>query len=449
MNGIRRKFWLANFAYAALLLAGAVGLYWLAACYPLQHDVTQDTLNSLEPGSIQVLQEMQGPVHLSVFSTKQDVKLGDVRNLIRQFVARYQRAKPNITLSFVDPVQHPDEARSADIQANGEMVVEYEGRREHLTTLDEQALTGALLKLAHGQEQLVMYVTGHGERRLDGPANHDLGEFGKRLGHSGFRIGGLNLALAPDVPANASLLVITHPEADWLPGEVDKLMRYVDHGGNVLWLIDAEPLRGLQPLAKKLGLVLKSGIVLDPDAEQMRAPATWALGSGYPPHPITRNFNLITAFPFARALEQEKNGLWQSRTVVEAAPRGWVSIRAPREGEGTPRFDTSREVRGPAAIALALQRNTGGHEQRMVVVGSGSFLANTYAGNGGNLDLGVNIVNWLSNQDKLIAIAPRAAKDHTVTLSRLQLAFIGIGLVIVAPLVPVLTGAALWWRRRR
>ncbi len=448
MKIARYGFWLGNVAHTSLLLAGVFCLYWLGACYPLQTDVTRDTLNSLEPGSTQVLQQMHGPVHLSVFSTEQDARLGDVRKLIRQFVALYQRTKPDITLSFIDPVKHPDEARNADIRANGEMVIEYEGRREHLTTLNEQALTSALLKLAHGQEQLVMYVTGHGERKLDGPANHDLGEFGKRLEHSGFHVGSLNLALAPDVPANASQLVITHPQADWLPGEVDKLMRYVDRGGNVLWLIDAEPLRGLQPLAKKLRLALNPGIVLDPDAEQMRAPATWALGSNYPPHPITRNFSLITAFPFARALAAEKNGLWQYHTVVEAAPRGWVSARVPKSAESMPRFDTSRDLRGPAAIAVALQRNIGGHEQRIVVVGSGSFLANTYAGNGGNLDLGVSIVNWLSNDDKLITIVPRAAKDHTVTLSRLQLAFVSIGTVIVLPLALGLVGGILWWRRR-
>jgi ABC-type uncharacterized transport system involved in gliding motility auxiliary subunit len=440
---------LRNIAYTALLLAAAIALYLLAARCPLQRDITQNASNSLGPGSLQVLQRLQGPVHLSVFSAEQDAKEGDIRKLVRQFVALYQRYKPDITLSFLDPAQHPDEARKAEIQANGEMVVEYEGRREHLTMLNEQALTSALLNLAHRQEQLMMYVTGHGERKLDGPANYDLGEFGKRLGQMGFHVSGLNLALAQDVPANTSLLVVTQPQTDWLPGEVDKLMRYVDGGGNLLWLLDAEPLHGLQRLSEGLGLVLMPGIVLDPDAEEMRAPLTWALGSDYPPHAITRNFNLITAFPFARALGQEENSTWQYRTLVEAAPRGWVSTRLPKDAQTKPRFDRNRDIPGPVALALALQRDIHDREQRIVVVGSGSFLANTYAGNGGNLDLGVNMVNWLSNQDKLIMIAPRAAQDNTVTLSKTQLAVISTGLVIVLPLLLLLAGCILWWRKRR
>lgn len=74
-------------------------------------------------------------------------------------------------------------------------------------------------------------------------------------------------------------------------------------------------------------------------------------------------------------------------------------------------------------------------QQRIVIVGSGGFLSNTYSGNGGNIDLGLNIANWLTNQEKLIAITPRAAKDNTVTLSRTQLTAISALLIIVLPLL--------------
>ncbi|MBI1175650.1 MAG: ABC transporter [Sideroxydans sp.] len=438
---------LKNLAFAALLLVAAVALYQFTAHHPLQHDITQNASNSLEPTSVQVLQQLHGPVTLTVFSTRQDAKQGDIHKLVRNFVSLYQRYKPDITLSFIDPAQHPDEVRKADVQNNGEMVVEYGGRREHLTMLNEQALTSALLNLAHRKQQLVMYLDGHGERKLEGGANFDLGLFGQRLQQNGFRINALNLAVAQDVPSNASLLIITQPQVDLMPGELDKLTRYVDGGGNLLWLMDAEPLHGLEQLAEKLGLALTPGIVIDPDAQQMRAPTTWALAAGYPPHPITRNFNLVTVFPYARALDHEDSTGWQYHSVVEAAPRGWVSRNTPREGQ-QPHFNKNHDVPGPVTVALALRRNINDRDQRIVVVGSGAFLANTYAGNGGNLDLGVNMVNWLANEEKLITIQPRAAKDSAVNLSKRQLSFISIGFVIVLPLLRVLSGGVLWWRRR-
>lgn len=439
---------LKNIAYAAALFAAAVACYLLAAHFTLQRDLTQNVSNSLEPVSVRALQQVSGPVHVLVFSPERDPNQGDMRKLIRQFVGMYQRYKPDITLDFMDPAQHPEEARRAEIQANGEMVVEYEGRREHLSMLNEQTFTSALLGLAHRQEQLVMYVDGHGERKLDGVANFDLGDFGKQLKQLGFRISSLNLAVAQEVPDNTSLLVITQPQVDWLPGEVDKLMRFVDRGGNILWLLDAEPLHGLEPLAEKLGLSLTPGVVIDPDAEQMRVPPTWTLGSNYPPHAITRDFNYPTAFPFARALAHEDNQPWHYSVLVDAAPRGWVSEYPPK-GNAKPKFNRNRDVPGPVDVALALEREVDHHAQRIVVVGSGSFLSNMYSGNGRNLDLGVNMVNWLGKQDNLIFIPPRAARDGTVTLSKAQLGVISVSLIVVLPALLVLAGGAVWWRRRR
>lgn len=441
-----------NFAFAALLLFCAVAVYHGLDRYPLQRDITQNASNSLERGSVDVLLQLQGPVKITVFSTEQDAKQGDLRKLISDYVALYQRYKPDIALAFVDPVQHPDEVRKAEIQANGEMVVEYAGRREHLTMLNEQALTGALASLAHRHDQLIMYMDGHGERKLDGLANYDLGEFGKRLHQLGFRLNSLNLSVAQEVPSNVSLLVITQPQVDWMPGEVDKVLRYVENGGNLLWLLDAEPLHGLEDLSEKLGLVLPPGVILDPTSEEMRTPITWALGSGYPPHAITHNFSLITVFPFARAIDWQENSLWQHSTVVEAAPRGWVSQNPPpadKAARAKPHFNRNRDVPGPVTVALALERDINDRGQRIVVVGSGSFLANSFSGNGGNLDLGVNMVNWLTNEEKLITIMPRTAKDNTVTLSKTQTAVISIGLVIALPLLLALVGALQWWRRRQ
>ena len=437
---------LKNLAFAALLLGVAVMLYQLAARHPMQWDMTQSASNSLGTSSVEVLKQLPGEIKLTVYATGQDAQLGDIRKLIRDFIALYQRYKPNIALAFIDPVKQPEETRKPNIQANGEMLVEYGGRSERLTVLSEQALTSALLRLAHSKDKMLTYLDGHGERKLEGIANHDLGEFGKKLRQNGYRLGSLNLAIAQDVPGNTSTLIIAHPQVDLLPGEVGKLLRYIAGGGNLLWLVDAEPLHGLEPLAEKLGLLLTPGIVIDPAAEEMRAPATWALGAGYLPHTITHNFNLITVFPNARAIGWEENAEWQHAMLVEAAPRGWVSSRAV---QGKLEFKKDSDVPGPVTIALAMQRNINDRDQRIVIAGSGSFLANAYSGNGGNMDLGINMVNWLSNEEKLITIQPRAVKDGAVTLSKTQLGVISGGLLICLPLLLVLAGGVMWWRRRQ
>lgn len=426
-----------------LVLAAAGALFQLAARYPVQWDITQNALNSLEPGSVDALAMLRGPVKITVYATEQDAQLGDIRKLIREFVSLYQRYKPDIALAFVDPVKEPEAMRKASIKGNGEMVVEYGGRSEHITTLNEQTLSSALLRLAHSKEQLLMYLGGHGERKLDGMANHDLGEFGGRLKQLGYRTASLNLTIAQDVPENASMLVLTHPQTRLMPGEVSKLLRYIDRGGNLLWLADAEPLRGLEPLAEKLGITFMPGIVLDPAAQEMNAPLDWALGTGYPPHAVTRDFDLVTVFPGARALAVEQNDGWETRTLVEGAARGWVSDHGKSKA-----FDKNRDIPGPVNLAIALQRSVNDREQRIIVVGNGAFLANIYSGNGGNLDLGINMVNWLANEEQLITIQPRAAKDGKLTLSKRQLAALSTSFLVLLPLA--LIAAGIWsWRRRK
>lgn len=436
-----------NLLFVLLLLGVASGLGYLAMQHHIQHDVTYNASNSLEPGSVEVLSQMSGPVTITVYATEQDARLGDIRKIIRDFLLLYQRYKPDIHLVFVDPEKEAEKARAAQIRFNGEMVIEYAGRSEHLTKINEPIVTGTLLRLAHTRDQTLMYLDGHGERKLDGIANFDLGSvFGAKLKQSGFHLASLNLAVAQDVPNNVSVLVITQPQLDLMPGEVDKLLRYVDHGGNLLWLVDAEPLHGLERLAEKLDLQLPPGIVIDPAAIEMNAPATWSLGANYPPHAITRNFNLTTAFPSARPLLWNENPDWQHHVLVEAAPRGWVSRNPPT---GKPRFDKQHDIPGPVVIAMALQRNINNREQRIVVVGNGAFLSNSFAGNGGNVDLGMNMVNWLAGEEHLITQHLRPVKDSKLELSAMQLRLISIGFLLGLPLLLAGVGVFIWRKRRR
>jgi len=438
---------LRNLLFVLLLLGAASGLGYLAMRHHIQRDVTYNASNSLEPGSVEVLRQLSGPVTITVYATEQDARLGDIRKIIRDFLSLYQRYKPDIQLVFIDPEKETEKARAAQIRFNGEMVIEYAGRSEHLTQINEQIVTSTLLRLAHTRDQTVMYLDGHGERKLDGIANFDLGSlFGAKLKQNGFHLGSLNLALAQEVPGNASVLVITQPQLDLMPGEVDKLLRYVDRGGNLLWLVDAEPLHGLERLAEKLDILLPPGIVIDPAATEMNAPATWSLGATYPPHAITHNFNLTTAFPSARQLLWNENPDWQHHVLVEAAARGWVTINPPK---GKPRFDKQHDTPGPIVIAMALQRNINGREQRIVVVGNGAFLSNSFAGNGGNVDLGMNMVNWLAGEEHLITQQLRAAKDSKLELSATQLRLISISFLLGLPLMLAGVGGLIWWKRRR
>ena len=430
--------------FVALLVAFVALLAYLAREHRVEHDLTRAHRNTLSAATLDVLRQVEGPVSVTAYAMARDARGDNVHRRIEEALRPYQRAKPDITLSLVDPREQPKAAADAGVRGPVEVVVEYKRRTERLSDFSEQAFSNALLRLARGSERVVMWLEGHGERRLNGMANHDLGEFGRLLEQKGFRVTSVNLSLAQEVPANAALLVIASPQVDLLAGEVQKIRAFLAAGGNLLWLIDPEPLRGLGPIAEMLGLVLTPGVVVDPEAARINASPTLAVAALYGRHAITDGFNLITVYPRARQIGTIEGEEWRARPLVEVAPRGCV-----KSGKPEAKCDSARDTPGPVTIAAAFERMRGDRQQRVVVFGNGSFLSNTFIGNGGNRNLGVNIVNWLAGDENLITIQPRTAVDTRIEIDQATLYLIAFAFLFVLPLVFVITGTVIWWRRRR
>ena len=132
-------------------------------------------------------------------------------------------------------------------------------------------------------------------------------------------------------------------------------------------------------------------------------------------------------FPFARQIGANEGRDWRVTRLVDVAPRGWVEMGKLDDKIG---FDKGRDIPGPVTIALALERAVNDRAQRVVVVGNVSFLANQFLGNGGNLDLGINMVNWLAGDDSMITLQPRATVDSNLDLGRASQYFLLFGYFI-------------------
>ena len=434
--------------FVVLLVVLVTFLAYLAREHRIERDLTQTSRNTLSPATLDVLRQLDAPVRITAYAMAKDARGDDVHHRIENFLRPYQRILPDLSLTIVDPREQPKAAAAAGVHAPVELVVEYKRRTEHLTDFTEQAFANLLMRLARGAERLVLWLDGHGERKLSGGANHDLGDFGRQLVQKGFRLNSVNLAVAQEMPSNAALLVIASPQVEMMASEVQKIRDYVAAGGNLLWLIDPEPLRGLQPLAEQLGVVLMPGVVVDPRATEFRASPAFAVGTpaGYSPHAVTATLNLNTLFPYARQIGTIESDEWRATPLVEVAPRGWVETG---RLDGAPTFDPNHDIPGPVTIAVALERNVNDKAQRVILFGNASFLSNTYLGNGGNLDLGVNLVNWLVGDDDLITIQPRPSADSHLEIGQFALYLIAFAFLFVLPFAFVITGSVIWWRRRK
>jgi hypothetical protein len=390
---------------------------------------------------------MQGPLRVTAYAVRQDASGANVHKMIGERVRAYQRAKRDLELQLIDPREQPKLAAEAGLRSPNALVIEYQRRSEQIPLGDfnEQNFANALVRLLRGANNLVLWLDGHGERRLDGLANHDLGSFGHQLRQKGFSVSSINLGLAQEVPVNATLLVVTQPQVDLQPAETAKLLAYLSRGGNLLWLIDTEPLRGLQPLAEKLGLVLTPGTVVDPALAPRSGPPVFAVAANYARHPVVGTLQYNTLFPHARQIGADDGAGWRVTPLIDVAPRGWVETG---KLDTKPVFDKSRDFPGPVNVASAFERTVGDREQRVIVVGTGHFLSNSFIGNGGNLALGLGMLNWLAGDDALVSIDARPAADTQLEIDSMQLYLIAFVVLLLLPLAFAVTGTVVWWRRR-
>ena len=441
----------AQTAVFVVLLLSAVGmLAWLSEHYKVRWDWTAAGRNTLTEPSQVLLRRLSDPIEITAYVREEP----QIRQSILQLLERYQRYKPDIRLRFVNPDLVPDEVRARKISAEGEMVVSYRQRAEHAKTITEEALTTALERLARADTRWISYISGRGERDLLGTASYDLGKLGEQLQRQGFKLYGLTLGDTAEIPTEAAVLVVS-PGREQLPAdEVDSLLRYLDKGGNLLWLAEPGPLRDMEPVASALGITFEPGTIVDPTTQVLgiSSPA-FAPVSAYPNHPVTKNLKLMTVYPYAVGIAWDQAPGWRTRGILSTGLRAWSKTG---DLKGELRFDDAADVSGPLDIGIAMQRTVAptddqdeDKDQRVIVIGDGDFLSNAYLGSGANLDLALNVFNWLANDETLIDIPARSAPDLAFELSRTAAALIRFGVMFGLPALLLGTGFFIWRRRRR
>ncbi|MCP5406407.1 MAG: GldG family protein [Chromatiaceae bacterium] len=428
-----------------LLTAAAAMLSWLSQRHVLIWDWSDNARNSLSDTSKTLLDRLDSTLKITCFAPHNS----QLRLQISEFINRYQRHSSNIDLEFIDPAQHPALIRELGIRVTGELRLEYAGRSENLSTIDEQSISNAIQRLLQQGERWILVVEGHGERRLDRQANHDLGLFGSELMQKGYRIQPVDLGLQKGIADNTSLLILAGPQTGYLPRETELIVQYVERGGNLLWLLEPDAMpETLQPLAGLFRLKLFPGTIVDASGAGLGLddPAL-ALVAGYPDHPVTRQMESLTLYPHAAALASEASAGWQITPLLQTQAQSWNEI-GPISGE-IKRDPESGEKPGPLDIGLAFSRQLQQREQRVAIIGDGDFLSNTYLGNGGNLNLGLSLIRWLTRDDSLIDIPARSAGDTQLNLTPVTGILIALTFLVLLPLLFAVTGLVIWWHRRK
>ena len=440
---IHQRILIKNWLITLVILAVLISLAWLSRLYSTQIDLTANASNTLSEASQKILTTLPEAITVTAY-----IKEPYLQKQIARLLNKYRRYKENLDFSFINPDSVPEKTRELNIGPHGAVIIEYQGRTEKLSFMDESSLSNALLQLANTNERWITFITGHGERSPDGKANFDLGLFGKQLKRHKIKAQTINLAQLSAIPDNSSLLVLASPFVALLSGELSIISDYIEQGGNLLLLTDPDNPH-LSTIEQQLGIYKLPGTIVDTSSGLYGIDdPTFVLVSEYTRHPVTANFSSITVFPVAAALEIDEESEFKTEAIVSSVLRSWTETG---KIAGQIRFDPdSKEREGPLTIAYALTRDfSDKNQQRIVVMGDGDFLSNTYLGNVGNSELGFRLINWLTHDDQFIEIPAKISAGKTLELSKTSIAVIGFGFLFVLPFILLMTGFIIWRKRKR
>ena len=473
----------------AAVLAILIGLNWAVTRRDKRWDLTAAGSYTLSDQTVKVLSGLKTPVKVLVF---------DVPNSFQRFrdsLAMYTNASPNVQVEYVDMDKEPARAREYAIVSPGTVVMEYDGRREKVMSEREQDLTNNLIKVTTGRQVKAYFVQGHGERDTVGNDQRGYASVVDALKRDNYTVDKIVLAQSQaGVPADASVLILAGPTADYLKPEVDAIKTYLRKGGKALFLLDppvgeaARTVPSIEALLKEWGISLGHDVVID--ISQMgqllgTGPSVPVVAS-YPQHPVTENFDLLTAFPLAQSVKGEAGvelGTANTQNVINTSDRSWSEsdLKALASGGKVSLDEKAGDHRGPITIALSLSMDAPDAptsapagatadksgdkpaegekpadgakpapkpQMRIMVVGDSDFASNAAAGIQGNADLFVNMNNWLTQQEDLISIHPRDAGDRRVTMTAdQQRRLLWLSLLFIPGLI-LGSGVYTWWQRR-
>ncbi|HET7216438.1 MAG TPA: GldG family protein, partial [Vicinamibacterales bacterium] len=440
---------------------------YLAARHNKRWDLTAASQYTLSDQTKKVVQGLTKPVRVTVFARTEDF------DRFRGRLEEYQYLSKQLQVDYIDPEKRPSMAERLKESTLGTVVLEYEGRVQRVSSEQEQDLTNGLIKVLQATQPKIYFVQGHGERDIAGSAGDGYGGIGEELKGDNFAVESLVL-LQQDIPADASVVVVAGPKSDLLEPEIAKLKTFLAKGGKLLVLVDppqnadAPPQTNLIALLKEWSVEVGRNAVLDPMSQLRGAQADVPVAAQYPFHPITNTFRLLTAYPYSRSVKPIE-GAPAGRTAttfIQSGRNSWAESdlkTLTTKGEASPDFDAG-DVQGPISLAVAVTAPVDGAtppppaegdaanpnkpETRLVVVGDSDFAANSVAGMGGNRDMFLNIVNWLAQQENLIAVRPRNPEDRRVTMTSGQDTMIFWFTIVILPGLIFLAGIQTWWRRR-
>ncbi len=502
----QRKFLYGSGSVASVIivLAILVFLAFLGERYSWRWDLNADQSQSLTKITKNILAEIKEPLKITAFLPEGQSE----RQAGKELLDNYHYQNQLIAVNLVDPERQPLEAQQAGYRMPGNVLLEYQGRRQMANSPTEENLTDAVRKLLHPQSKKIYFLSGHGER---GAKESDKGSFSlarQALTNEGLEVQDLNLLTQNQVPADAATVILAGPDKPLFPNEVKALQDYLNRGGRVLLLLEPHKDAGLKELLAAYGIVPDDRMILDDNqvSRALGASVTMPLVIQYGNHRITQDFsNVVTIFPLARPLflAKEPPKTVQLIPLAITTNTSWAKQGQEWLKDGKAEFNAQQDLKGPFTLAVLAERrfptpesltSTAGDPKKttepqaqkerdakkappesttqddtkkaadtaidpakpaakekiayLAVFGNTNFADNNYFNLSGNGDLFLNTVNFLASEEAQITLRSQEKKSQPLLLTGYQGWALLLVCLVFIPLAMIIAGANAYLKRR-
>jgi len=445
----------ATYAAVYVLIAIAIVVFAnvLADRYNKSYDATANKRYSLADQTVKILKGLKQDATITYF--QESTRFSEGKDQLELFA----NASSKVHVNYVDPDKNPQLARADGITTPGTAVVEISGKKETAKSVDEQGITGAIIRNLKPNTRNVCFITGNGEHQIDDSDRRGFSRLKDLLSRDEYESKSIMLLQKAEVPQECTVSVVGGPESDYQQPEVDAIKTYVENGGRALFMLDP-PLKfgrseigdndALTNLLSNWGVTVDKDLILDlnPIGQLAGFGGQVALVSSYESQPIVSPMKgHMTGFPLARSL-QIKNG--DKTTIEKLFDTSDTSLATSKLNSPEINPDDPQNKKGPMTLGAAGSYTTGkqNSQGRFVVIGSSAWAANSFLSFNGNRDLALNTMNWLSSDEDLISIRPKENDDRRITMTTAQMTLVRITSQFLFPLAVIVGGVVVWWRRR-
>ena len=439
--------------YILVVIAAIVVANVLADRYNKSFDTTSNKRYSLSEQTIKIVKGLKQNATITYFNQNTSFRQG------KDLLDEYANLSPKVKVVYVDPDKDPQAAREANVRNLGTAIVQIGEKREEAKSMTEEGVTGAFIRDLKNKTRTVCFVAGSGEHQIDNSDRDGLSHFKDLLSKDNYGSKAIDLLQKAEVPEDCTALVIAGPTRNYEQPEVDAIKKYVADGGRGFFMIDP-PLKSgrsgiadndaLMSLLQSWGVTMNKDLILDmnPIGQLAGVGPQVALVTSYASQPIVDDMKgTATGFPLSRSMEIKSADKTSVQKLFDSSSSSFATTNL---SSPSVKVDDPNNKKGPLTIAAAGTYNTGkeNSQGRFVVVGSSLWAANQFLDFNGNNDLALNAVNWLSSDEDLISIRPKQPEDRRITMTRAQLAMVRATSQFLLPLVVVIAGVLVWWKRR-